>query len=50
MFEQEKIINDIESLRKEVKYSTIDFPVESIVSNLKKGRFFIPEESVEKSL
>ena len=43
MFEHEKIINDIESLRKEVKYSIIDFPIESIVSNLKKGRFFIPD-------
>lgn len=43
MFEHEKIINDIESLRKEVKYSTIDFPIESIVSNLKRGRFFIPD-------
>ena len=43
MFDQEKIINNIESLRKEVKYSTVDFPIESIIFNLKKGRFFIPD-------
>ena len=43
MFDQEKIINNIESLRKEVKYSTVDYPIEFIVSSLKNGRFFIPE-------
>lgn len=43
MFDQEKIINNIESLRKEVKYSTVDYPIEFIVSSLKNGRFFIPD-------
>ena len=43
MFDQEKIINNIESLRKELKYSTVDYPIEFIVSSLKNGRFFIPE-------
>ena len=37
-----KIKNNIESISKEVKFSTIDFPIESILFNLKKGRFFIP--------
>lgn len=37
-----KIQNNIETLRKEVKFSTIDFPVETILSYLEKGRFFIP--------
>lgn len=40
---KKKITDNIESLRKEVKYSTVDFPIESIVSNLENGRFFIPE-------
>ena len=43
MIEQEKIINNIESLRKEVKYSTVDYPIEFIVSSLKNRRFFIPD-------
>lgn len=37
-----EIQNNIESIRKEIKFSTIDFPIESILLNLEKGRFFIP--------
>ncbi|WP_294727262.1 DUF262 domain-containing protein [uncultured Fusobacterium sp.] len=37
-----EIQNNIENIRKEIKFSTIDFPIESILNNLEKGRFFIP--------
>ena len=43
MFDQEKIINNIESLIKEFKFSTLYFPIEYIFFILKKGTFFIQE-------
>lgn len=39
---EKEIIKNIQDIRKEIKYSTVDYPVESIISNLKNGRFFIP--------
>lgn len=37
-----EIQTNIENVKKEIKFSTIDYPIESILFNLNKGRFFIP--------